>query len=190
MSEQQKYLSKARAALARTLPPAATSPAFPAPAASGPPVHPAAAEQAVPGDVYERNERYEISPEVANPTDGPSPLVLARLRAAISKRLRHWEDERLIALAVWHLALAFERGGASDFRRHLPRSLAGLTNDDLADLVDWPSLATLEQVLWTSDPEDAERLSRGAQRLATWWNKRRDEQRRATRQAAAKRARS
>ena len=51
----------------------------------------------------------------------------------------------------WHLALAFGRSGAGGFRRHLPRPLGRLTDEDLVALVDWPTLATLEETLWRID---------------------------------------
>ena len=98
--------------------------------------------------------------------------ALGRLREGLSRGLRRWEDERLLVLVGWHLALAFGRGGAGGFRRHLPPSLRRLTDEDLAALVDWATLATLEKTLWKIDPDAAERLSRGAQRLAAWCNAR------------------
>lgn len=98
--------------------------------------------------------------------------AVMRLREGLSRGLRHWEDDRLVALALWHLALAFQRGGACGFRRHLPPSLARLTDDELWALVDWPTLATLERALYQSAGEEAARLSSGAQQLAAWWNAR------------------
>ena len=120
---------------------------------------------------YERNERNEESRD-----QGTAPalvLVLTRVRVGLSPGLRHWEDERLLALANWHLVVAFGRTGGHGFRRHLPRSLADLTDEEVAVLVDWRALATLEQVLWANDPEQAAQVSRGTDRLATWWNRRR-----------------
>ena len=143
---------------------------------------------------YELNEFDELSPVEPPPTSSNSlnsydetraaaeqARVLARWRTGLSKGLRHWEDERLVALAMWHLALAFSRVGAVGLRRHLPRSLAALTDDELVALVDWPSLASLETTLWASDERAAAQLSRGAQHLAAWYNAHRA----ATRKAAA-----
>jgi hypothetical protein len=133
----------------------------------------------------EFNEMYELSTPAWSPTslnssnssqkaDGTlmadTTATVARWRAGLKHSLQKWDDEQLVALAGWHLVMAFDRGGATAFRRHLPRSLAQLTDADLAAIVDWPSLATLEASTWPSDPEIAARISRGAQKLAAWWN--------------------
>ena len=115
---------------------------------------------------------YDVGETMAATT----AAAIARWRAGLGRRLQHWEDDRLLALVAWHLMVAFDRGGERTFRRHLPRSLAQLTDEDLAAIVDWPSLATLEQALWQSDPEMAARINRGAQKLAAWWNKQRRSQ--------------
>ena len=101
-----------------------------------------------------------------------SPTALLRLRAGLSRGLRRWDDAHLVALVAWHLAVAFDRGGANGFRTFLPPALARLTDAVLGQLVDWPSLATLEETLWRSDPEVAARIGQGARQLATWWNAR------------------
>ena len=119
----------------------------------------------------ERNEGNEE--KGADPGRPAATLAVARWRATVSPGQRPWEDERLRALACWHLAVAFDRGGPSGFRRHLPRSLARLSDEELAALVDWEAMATLEQLAWEVDPDTAARLGRGAQRLAAWWNARR-----------------
>lgn len=116
--------------------------------------------------------------ESANGTDGDAAAqaltdALLRLRAGGSRRLQHWEDDRLRALVNWHLALAFGRAGRDGFRRHIPASMSGLSDDDLAALTDWDALATLEKTLWRTDPESAARMGEGVQRLAAWWNARR-----------------
>ena len=96
---------------------------------------------------------------------------MARLRQRVSKGLRHWEDDRLLALVNWHLAVAFDRAGPRGFRRHLPPSLAGLTDEDLAGLVDWERLRALEHSLWEGNDQQAGEVSRGASHLASWWNR-------------------
>jgi hypothetical protein len=115
-----------------------------------------------------------FSQQVANDDDTAAAAAMARWRVALSKRLQHWDDEHLQALAVWNIVVAFDRAGATGFRRHLAPSLAVLSDDDIAALVDWPTLATLEQRLWQTNPETAAPVSRGAQKLATWWNARRN----------------
>ena len=134
---------------------------------------------------HEINEFNELSPPEPSPTSLNSSIssqeadatlmadttaAVARWRAGLKHSLQRWDDEQLVALAGWHLVMAFDRGGTKDFRRHLPRSLAQLTDEDVAAIVDWPSLATLETSVWPSDPEIAVRISRGAQKLAAWWN--------------------
>ena len=102
----------------------------------------------------------------------PDRAVVARWRRVLSKGLRHWDDETLTALASWHLVVAFDRGGAGRFRQYLPASLTQLTDDELAAIIDWPALAMLEATLRRNDAREAAKLSRGAQRLAAWWNAR------------------
>lgn len=121
---------------------------------------------------YARNAINEKSPLPSSPPPTVAEVTV-RLRARLSKRLQHWEDDRLQALALWHLVVAFERSGASGFRRHLPAAVAALSDDELAVLVDWPSLAAMEQAAFVSDPETGALLSRGARKLAGWWNARR-----------------
>jgi hypothetical protein len=103
--------------------------------------------------------------------------AVARWRSGLKRSLQQWDDDHLVALAGWHLVVGFGRGGPKDFRRYLPRSLANLTDTELAAIVDWSSMATLEQTMWRSDPTLAARISRGAQKLATWWHARRAEPR-------------
>lgn len=120
-------------------------------------------------ETNELNERRSTEPQPA-PRDA---LAMARWRAMLAKKLRHWDDAHLQALAAWNIVMAFDRADAAGFRRHLVPSLAALSDEDLAALIDWPTLATLEESLWRSDPTAAGHVSRGAQRLAAWWNARR-----------------
>jgi hypothetical protein len=94
--------------------------------------------------------------------------ALLHLRRGLTPSLARWDDQRLIALVCWHLALAFDRGGKRGFRRYLPASLAALCDAELANLVDWIGLATLERALWQRDPERAAPVSRGASHLGSW----------------------
>ena len=173
MNERHGYLARARAILqgdGAASEPASTedvpTSATPVVGATGATALPSAA-----GD--ERNERYEISPDDAGSVGGAGARVIAGWRAALSAGLRQWDDDRLTALAGWHLVMAFDRGGAKNFRGYLRRSLAALTDRELGQVVNWPALATLEQTLWERDPETARQVSRGANRLAGWWNERR-----------------
>lgn len=128
-----------------------------------------------------------FSQEAASDDDTAAAAAIARWRVALSKRLQHWDDEHLQALAVWSIVVAFDRAGATGFRNHLAPSLAVLSDDDVAALVDWPTLATLEKRLWETEPSVAEPVSRGAQKIAAWWNARRT---RSTKSDTADRQRS
>ena len=173
MNERDGYLARARAVLrgdgAGPEPESAQDISAAAESAVG-----GAGASAIPSDAGdERNERYEKSPDDEGSVGGAAARVIARWRAMLSAGLRQWDDARLMALAGWHLVMAFDRGGAKNFRRYLPRSLAALTDDELGQVVNWPALATLERTLWEQDPDTARYVTRGANQLAGWWNERR-----------------
>jgi hypothetical protein len=173
MAQRHNYLAKARAVLdgqdadRLTIRDGRAGGERPKPVAREPKAGAPPRERGTP---YERNENNEQSLQDDAST---TALAMARVRAGLSKRLQHWEDERLQVLVLWNLVIAFDRGSATGFRRHLVPALASLADGDLATLVDWSTLATLEERLWASDPVAAEPVSRGVQRLATWWNARR-----------------
>ncbi len=99
-------------------------------------------------------------------------VVLEAVRRRLPPSLRVWED-RLLPLIHWHLVMAFERGAETGWRRYLPASLAPMSDAEVAALVDWPYLAALERTLTQRGDDAVEALSRGATRLAAWWNRRR-----------------
>jgi hypothetical protein len=172
MAQRHKYLAKARAVLdgqaanGRTVPEELGDGNTPQADAQEPWASSSQYDVVAP---HERNENNEQSRQ---DDVSATALAMARVRAGLSKRLQHWEDERLHALVLWNLVIAFDRGSATGFRRHLVPALTALTDSDLAALIDWPTLATLEQRLWETDPAAAEPVSRGAQKLAAWWNAR------------------
>ncbi len=99
--------------------------------------------------------------------------LLERLRAGVSVALRRWDDDHLLALLLWHLVVAWDRGGEQGWRRYLPPALEALSDDEIATLVDWSMVAGLERAAWHTNLDGAATLSRGGRRLATWWNARR-----------------
>jgi hypothetical protein len=125
-----------------------------------------------PSDLPPTVRPAEITETTGNAEPDERAVVLERVRARISPRLRHWDDAMLVALCLWHLAVAFDRAGEPGWRRYLPAALAHLRDDEIAALVDWPILAALEQHSWPTDAGGAATLSRGGRRLATWWNAR------------------
>ena len=158
MADQQPYLDKARAFMAGRARQLVEPMAMERAEADAPLAEPTT-EAAAP---RERSERSEESPP-------PRAVSLLRWRATLSPGLLRWAEDDLLALAQWALVVAFGRGGATNFRRYLPPSLAHLDDHDLHALVEWPMLAQLEAMLWARDPETAAQVSRGAHRLAGWW---------------------
>jgi hypothetical protein len=104
-------------------------------------------------------------------------VILEAVRRNLSPSLRVWDDAILSPLLHWHLALAFERGDRN-WRHYLPPALAPLSDRELVELVDWQELAALERTFHHYGDEAAPALSRGATRLAAWWNAEREHIRR------------
>lgn len=95
--------------------------------------------------------------------------LLARIRPHLSAVWRKATDAELQAMVDWMLVQAFCRGGASDFRRFLARSLRSLSDDELRRLVDPAGLATWERELYAQSTPAGLDFSKGVRALTGWW---------------------
>ena len=139
-------------------------------------------------DPHEETEQNEETPagHGDHADGGPAPdraVVLEQVRQRVSPALRRWDDDLLLALVLWHLAVAFDRGGEPGWRRYLPPVLEGLTDDEIETLVDWPALQAMEHTHWRTNADGAMTLHRGGMWLAAWWDARRDTERTRTTRA-------